>query len=105
MPTVIVGSVIANKYLNGGKAWAVLNWILGFRKLGCHVYFLEQIGQNACVDESNTVTRFENSVNLAYFQQIMEEFGLCDVAALIYENGEQVYGLTYNELLDLADGA
>jgi len=105
MTTVVVSSVIANKYLNGGNAWAVLNWVLGLKKLGFRVYFLEQIGRESCVDTAGAMTVFENCVNLAYFKQIVEEFGLSGSAALIYENGEQIHGSTYAELLDLADGA
>ena len=105
MTTVVVSSVIANKYLNGGNAWAVLNWVLGLKKLGFRVYFLEQIGRECCVDAAGAVTVFENCVNLAYFKRIVEEFGLSGSAALIYENGEQIHGSTYAELLDLAEGA
>jgi hypothetical protein len=101
MRTIVVSSAIANKYRNGGNAWAVLNWILGFQRLGFTVYFLEQIGRRACVDEAGTPTAFERSVNLAYFKSIAAQFGLCGMAALIYEDGEQVHGMDYPALLDL----
>jgi hypothetical protein len=103
--TVVVGSVIANKCLNGGNSWAVLNWILGLENLGFRVYFVEQIGRENCVDAAGAVTEFETCTNLAYFRQITEQFGLHDSATLIYENGEQTHGLTYTELLDVAEAA
>jgi hypothetical protein len=101
----MVSSVIANKWLNGGNAWAVLNWVLGLKNLGFRVYFAEQISRENCVDAAGAVTAFETSTNLTYFKQITEQFGLHDSATLIYENGEQTHGLTYTELLDLAEAA
>jgi hypothetical protein len=105
MTSVVVSSVIANKYLNSGNAWVVLSWVLGLRKLGFQVYFLEQINRESCMDATGAVTAFENCANLAYFEQVVEQFGLSGSAALLYENGEQVYGLTYTELFDVADAA
>jgi hypothetical protein len=105
MTTVVVSSVIANKPLNGGNAWVVLNWVLGLKKLGFQVYFVEQISREGCVDATGAVTAFENCANLAYFKRIAERYGLIGSAALIYENGEQIHGLPYLELLDVAESA
>ena len=105
MTTVVVSSVIANKPLNGGNAWAVLSWVLGMRELGFRVYFVEQIGRESCVDAAGATTAFEHSANLAYFKQATEQFGLSGSAALIYEGGEQVHGVPYAELLDIAEAA
>src|ERR671921_1276737 len=105
MTTVLVSSVIANKPLNGGNAWTVLSWVLGLKKLGFCVYFVEQIGREGCVDATGAVTTFEHSVNLAYFKRVTEEFGLAGSAGLVYEGGERVYGLTRTELLGVAENA
>lgn len=105
MTTIVVSGAIANRYLKGGEAWHRLSWVLGLRKLGFTVYFVEQIGREACVDPAGKVIAFENCVNLAYFQRITGQFGLLGSAALIYENGEQIHGLSYAELLDLAEAA
>src|SRR3712207_591673 len=105
MTTVVVSSVIANKPLNGGNAWAVLSWVSGLKKLGFRVYFVEQIGREGCVDATGTITTFERSANLRYFKQVTERFGLAGSAALIYESGEQIHGLPYAELLDIVEAA
>jgi len=102
---IVVSGAIANKCFNGGESWVRLSWILGFKKLGFDVCFVEQISRESCVDAAGTVTTFEDSVNRAYFEQVTEEFGLSGAVALIYENGEQVYGMTYSELLDIAEAA
>ncbi len=57
--TIVVGGVIANKYLNGGAVWTRLSWILGLKKLGFDVYFVEQIAGSSCVDAKGTVAQFE----------------------------------------------
>jgi hypothetical protein len=103
MPTVLVSGAIANKHLNGGEAWLQLSWLLGLQRLGCDVYFVEQIDAANCVDAKGTRTTFERSVNLEYFKAVMKEFGLRRSAALVYENGEQTSGLSYPELTDLAE--
>jgi hypothetical protein len=102
---IIVSGAIANKYLKSGEAWHRLSWVLGLRKLGFTVYFVEQISRENCVDPAGAVTAFENCVNLAYFQRIIEQFALSGYAILVYENGEQIHGLSYAELLDLAEAA
>jgi hypothetical protein len=103
--TIVVSGALANKCRNGGEAWVRLNWVLGLKKLGCRVYFVEEIQRQNCVDATGAVATFEQSVNLAYFRHITEQFGLAGSAALIYENGEQIHGLGYAELLDLAPTA
>lgn len=105
MTMIVVSGAIANKNRNAGAAWTRLSWILGFKKLGFDVYFVEQIGQQTCIDAAGAATTFDNCVNLAYFKRIAEQFGLSGAAALIYENGEQIHGMTYAELLDLAEAA
>src|SRR5918997_6100521 len=105
MATVVVSSVIANKPLNGRNAWAVLSWVLGLKKLGFRVYFVEQISRDSCVDATGATTAFGHSVNLAYFKQATEQFSLAGSAALIYESGEQIHGLSYADLLGIAETA
>src|SRR2546422_7355095 len=105
MAIVVVSGAIANKYLNGGAVWTRLSYALGFRKLGFDVYFVEQIDRENCKDRDGNVTDFERSVNVEYFQRVIEEFGFADRASLIFENGEKTWGLTYHELLDVADSA
>jgi len=105
MAIVVVSGALANKCFNGGEAWVRLNWILGFKQLRFSVYFLEQLDRKSCVDAQGRETAFEDSVNLAYFKQVTEQFGLSGAAALIYDNGAQVYGLTVAEILELAEAA
>lgn len=105
MPIVIVSGALANKPLNGGEAWVRLAWVRGLKRLGVRAYFVEHVRREICVDGQGAVVPFEESINLAYFKQITAQFGLADGAALLYDGGEQVYGMTRAELEKLADGA
>lgn len=105
MITVLVSGALANKPMNGGEAWVRLSWVLGLKQLGMNVYLIEQIGRETCVDAEGTVVAFEESINLAYFKQTTAQFGLADAAALIYAEGEQVFGMTFAEAVELAESA
>lgn len=102
MRTVVVAGALANKPLNGGEAWVRLSWLLGLKRLDFRTYFVEQIDRQTCVDAAGQVVDFEHSLNLAYFKQVVADFGLTGSAALIYAGGEQVYGATMSDLLALA---
>ena len=105
MATLIVGGAVANKYLNGGEAWVRLSWIRGFQRLGWRVFFLEQIEPAACVGEDGSPAPFERSAARAYFDRVMEHFGLTGSASLVLGEGELTSGLTYEEVLDVASDA
>jgi hypothetical protein len=105
MTAAIVSGALATRYLNGGGAWTRLNWALGLKKLGFQVWFIEQIGRGSCVDATGAVTAFEKCVNVPYFEEVCKQFGLWGSAALVYENGEQTHGLSYAELVEVAQAA
>jgi hypothetical protein len=104
MTRVLVSGAIANKCRNGGEAWVRLNWALGLRKLGCDVAFVEQIDRGSCHGVSGRAAPFAQSVNLAYFEQVMADFGL-PKSALICGEGEEIHGISREELFQLADSA
>lgn len=105
MLTVVVAGALANKPHNGGEAWVRLSWLLGFRRLGCRIHLLEQIGRAACVDAAGRPCDFADSAALAYFRWVTDQFGLAGSATLAYEGGKQTHGLAFQELLDVASAA
>jgi hypothetical protein len=104
-PVAIVAGAMANKHQNGGEAWARLNWVLGLRRLGYDVYFVEQIDPSRCVDAGGQPAPFEDSANLAYFSAIMRAFHLEQSSSLICCDAGKVHGLSCPELLDVAAAA
>jgi hypothetical protein len=100
--TILVSGAIANRHVNGGGAWVRLNWVLGLRRLGCAVYFVEQIRSDACVDETGTPAPFERSANLHYFQDIVRRFAMEETTSLVCDEGAKVYGVPYSDVLQIA---
>src|SRR3974377_938006 len=76
MALIILSGALANKPFNGGNAWSRLNWILGLKKLGFGVCFIEQISRANCINAAGAPSDFEDSVNLAYFRAVMDRFNL-----------------------------
>jgi hypothetical protein len=102
---VLVSGAIANKHLNGGEAWVRLNWLLGLRRLGCAVCFVEQIRSDTCVDEAGAPAPFAQSANLRFFTDIVTEFDLRQASSLICDDGAEACGLSYRDVLDVAEAA
>jgi hypothetical protein len=90
--TLVVSGAIANKHRNGGEAWVRLSWILGLRKLGYDVWFVEQM------DEATSEHR-------RYFEQVVEAFGLGGRASLLVDGGREASGVPLGELLPVATEA
>jgi hypothetical protein len=72
------GSIAGHPLGYGGNTWAFLQWLLGFRRLGFDVYYVEERRAGESVDESLKPVPFMESANARYFRQIMERFDLAD---------------------------
>ncbi len=105
MASAIVSGALANKPLNGGEAWVRLAWVLGLDRLGFETYFVEQIGSEGCVDERGDAAEFEASVNRAYFESVMRDFGLHGRASLLCDGGDRHAGLGLEQVRETAAGA
>jgi hypothetical protein len=105
MDTLVVSGAIANKHLNGGEAWVRLSWILGLRRLGFDVWFVEQLDEGTAVDAAGSPASFGESENLRYFEQVVERFGLSGRASLLYEGGREASGVPLDDLLPVAEEA
>src|SRR5438132_13971146 len=92
--TILVSGMIAGEPHQGGATWAVLQYLLGFRRLGHDVYFVEPVRKPALRPAGATL---EASLNAAYFRQVAAEFGLKN-SALLLAGSRETIGLPYNEL-------
>lgn len=92
-PTVIVSGTIAATPWQGGATWAVLQYLLGLERLGCDVYFVEQLDG----PEKPGASR--------YCDQVMRSFGLDDRWALLSAAGAEPVGMPRRRLLDVAGEA
>jgi hypothetical protein len=99
-PIVIIAGALAQKPRQGGHTWQFLQYLLGFRRLGWDVLFLDQLEPAMCVDDNGQPCPLEQSVNLRYLVEIMNGFGLHDAYALIYHGGERFIGLAQSQVLE-----
>ena len=93
--TIIVSGMIAADPHQGGATWAVLQYVLGLRRLGHDVFLIEPLTP----PKSRPADwEFASSESAAYFQRVVEEFGLQGRAALLLAGTERTIGPGYAEL-------
>jgi hypothetical protein len=88
---VVVAGSIAQKPNEGGHTWQFLQYLLGFRRLGHDVLFIDR------TDEAMCGGAVESSRNASYLREVMERFGLADSWALLYDG--RSLGLSRAEVL------
>lgn len=92
---ILVSGMIAAVPYQGGATWAVLQYLLGFRRLGHQVLFVEPLDSAALRPRGVPLSL---SANAAYFRRVVAGFGLEQNAALLVKGTQQTYGLTYEEV-------
>jgi hypothetical protein len=102
---VLYSGALAQVPRQGGLTWLHLQFLLGFRRLGWEVLFLDRLAPEMCVDDAGQPTGLDESLNLRYFLRVMEQFGLRDAFCLIYNRGERVIGWPRERVLERAAGA
>jgi len=90
--SIVVSGMIAAVPRQGGATWAVLQYVLGLRALGHHVSFVESVAPSAVAPTGAT---FAESLNASYFAQVMSEFELDTVSALLLAGTTETAGLSY----------
>jgi hypothetical protein len=81
--TIIVAGSLAQRPGHGGHTWVFLQYLLGFKRLGWDVAFVDWLTPEMCVDHTGKRCPVEQSWNLAYFTEVMERFGLAGAWTLI----------------------
>jgi hypothetical protein len=82
----------------GGNAWAFLQWVLGFRRLGCDVYYVEEHQPRNLVDEDLKPAPFAKSANAQAFRRLIDRFELGDRAALLEAGTSAHVGLSREDI-------
>lgn len=93
---VIVAGAVARRIDRGGHVWALLQWVLGFRKLGWSVVF---------VDRLDPAPQLRYSPAVRAFAETMESFGLTGCFSLDIGPNEEPIGLSRAEVLERAGEA
>jgi hypothetical protein len=97
--TIVLAGSVAQRPGNGGHTWVFLQYLLGFRRLGWEVLFLDRLEPDMCVDAQGRSSDAEHSVNIAYLDRVFGEFGLGDRYAVFGADGTNV-GLSRAEVLE-----
>ncbi|HEX5593776.1 MAG TPA: hypothetical protein VFX35_10560 [Solirubrobacterales bacterium] len=97
MSCVAVGAALAQRPGYGGHAWALLNYLLGFRALGHEVLFLDRLTPETAADPS------ERDRCVAWLVETMEAAGLADSYSLFL--GEETVGLPRQVVLERLRGS
>jgi hypothetical protein len=83
--SVVVAAALAQRPGRGGHAWAVLSYLLGFRRLGWRVTLVDRLPAEACVDHTGASVAPERSVGYRYARAVLEHFGLADCYCLLVD--------------------
>jgi hypothetical protein len=98
---ILVSGMIAADPYQGGATWAVLQFVLGLRRLGHDVWFVEAVPASS---QRPAGVPLADSVNAAYFRQVAEEFRL-EQGALLGIGTRRTIGREYEELRQIAGQA
>src|SRR4051812_6833453 len=98
--TILFSGMIAGDPRQGGATWAVLQYLLGLRRLGHDVYFVEPV-QPASFRPAGT-SELAASENAACFSEVVRAFSLQGRAALLLAGTQQLIGIEYAELRQIA---
>jgi hypothetical protein len=94
--TIVVSGTIATVPGQGGWTWVILQYLLGLRRLGHRVVFVDPVTTAALQPSASTLTE---STNAAYFRAVVRRFGLEATSALLLSDGRrETIGLDYNEI-------
>ncbi len=98
-PAVTIAGSLAQRPFRGGHAWVFLQYLLGFRRLGWDVLFVDRLEPGMCVDEAGAPAEFRRSANVRYLAKVMDRSGLGDRWSIRYAGGREVAGLGDAEVL------
>ena len=102
MLTILFSGMVAADPGQGGATWAVLQYVLGLRRLGHDVYLVEPV-RSTSLEPSGAA--LADSENARYFRAVAAEFGLETRSALVRAGTTETVGLPYAELRRAAERA
>lgn len=102
---IVIAGSLAQRPGNAGHTWVLLQYLLGFKRLGWNVLFLDRLEPEMCVDKQGSACPFDRSCNLDYFNVVMERFGISEACCLLYNKAERVFGRTRRQAREFVGSA
>jgi hypothetical protein len=100
MPAIVIAGSLAQKPGRGGHTWVFLQYLLGFRKLGWDVLFLDRLEPEMCVSEDGAPAPVDGSWNVRYLVDVMGRFGFDGDFGLLCDGGDRTIGLSRDRILE-----
>jgi hypothetical protein len=97
--TILLSGMIAAVPGQGGATWAVLQYLLGLRRLGHEVVFVESI-PNTSLDPKEVP--LDRTRNADYFRRVMRDFGFHSASAILVAGTRQTVGMSYDQIRRVA---
>jgi len=94
--SVVIAGSIAQRPQRAGHTWVFLQYLLGFKKLGFEVLFLDRL-EPEMVGEAPT--SLEDSRNVHYLKEVMRRFDLAESYSLSFDGGRGWIGLPRDQVL------
>lgn len=91
---IVLSGMLAGIPGQGGASWAVLQYLLGLRRLGHEVIFVEPVDRG-----------FYRARSVQYFMSLVERFGLAGSAALLDPESGTTFGVRRERLRSFAADA
>jgi hypothetical protein len=92
--TIVVAGALAQKPHHGGHAWVLLQYLLGFKRLGWDVLFLDHLADRA-----------DLSARVEAFRRVMHGFGFDGQFALFLYGTHETIGLSRASVVERVRGA
>ena len=100
---IILAGTIGRSGL-GGQAWAVMQYLAGFRDLGHDVFYLEDCGETSeAVDWERGETTYDLDYPAAFVKECLDTIGLAD--RWTYRAGSDSRGMSVSALADACSEA
>jgi hypothetical protein len=85
--------------------WVFLQYLLGFRRLGYKVLYIDALESASSIDERGRPCSIDESWNVRYLAAVMNDFGLEHDWALVCNGGAKTVGLSRRQVLDRVKSA
>jgi hypothetical protein len=99
---VVVGGMVASTSHQGGATWAALQYVLGLDQLGHRTLLLDEVAPDRITPRGAPIERSDNA---AYFERVVEDFGLEGRSSLTVSGTRDCVGLPYEQVLESARSA
>jgi len=103
---ILVAGAIGQHPIGGaGNAWAFVQYLLGLRRLGFDVVYVEHIAADKCVGEAWEPSPFAASANRRFFRSVMDQIGFAGRCSLLLQDSNESEGLGLAKVEELARDA